>query len=385
MAELQLEVHDLTVHYGQVAAVRDLDLTAADGEVVAVLGPSGCGKSTLLRAIAGLERPTAGKIVLDGRDVTGLRPDQRRIGLMFQDHALFPHRTVRENVGFGPRVQGLPARQVRERVDRLLRLVRLHELADRSATSLSGGEEQRVALARALATEPALLMLDEPLGSLDRALGDELLAELARIVASVGTTVLHVTHDQDEALAVADRVVVMRAGAIVQQGSPDELWRSPRTEFVARFLGLDQVLDAEVRDGTATTVLGRLPVPGVADSRARLVVLPDAIRLVDDASGAGAARAEAGAGAATDPAGTGVRDEAVRFDAEVVGRRFAGDHVRLHVRARGVALSVPVWHGTGPLVDQRVTIELDPAGVRAVAADADDEPAWPAHGSDPDR
>jgi thiamine transport system ATP-binding protein len=350
MAEVQLEVRDLTVRYGDTVAVRDLDLVAADGEVVVVLGPSGCGKSTLLRAIAGLERPTAGRILLDGRDVTDLRPDQRRVGLMFQDHALFPHRTVAENIAFGPRMQRLPADRIRDRVERLLELVRLAPLARREVTSLSGGEQQRVALARALATEPRLLMLDEPLGSLDRALGDELLTEIARIVASVGTTVLHVTHDQDEALAVADRVVVMRAGAIVQQGAPDQLWRSPRTEFVARFLGLDQLLDAEVCDEVATTALGRLPVPGAADGRARLLLLPDAVRLLD---------AEAAETAGVGP-----------LDARVVGRRFAGDHVRLQVRAGGIPLTVPVWHDTGPAVDATVQVVVDPTAVRIVEPDA---------------
>jgi thiamine transport system ATP-binding protein len=356
MAEVQLDVRDLTVHYGEAVAVRDLDLTATDGEVVVVLGPSGCGKSTLLRAIAGLERPTSGRVLLAGRDVTELRPDQRRVGLMFQDHALFPHRTVAENVGFGPRMQRLPAERIRERVDRLLALVRLELLGDREVTSLSGGEQQRVALARALATEPRLLMLDEPLGSLDRALGDELLTEIARIVASVGTTVLHVTHDQDEALAIADRVVVMRAGAIVQQGTPDELWRSPRTEFVARFLGLDQLLDAEVRGAVASTALGPLPVPGAPDGRARLLLLPDAVRL--------AAHEEAAA--AGDAAGKGPPS----LPARVVGRRFAGDHVRLQVRAGGIPLTVPLWRGTGPAVDEEVRVAVDPTAIRIVEPDA---------------
>jgi thiamine transport system ATP-binding protein len=351
MATIQLEVRDLTVRYGATVAVRELDLTAADGEVVVVLGPSGCGKSTLLRAIAGLERPTAGRILLDGRDVTDLRPDRREVGLMFQDHALFPHRSVADNVAFGPRVRGLRPEVVHGRVDRLLRLVRLEEHADRPVTALSGGEQQRVALARALATEPRLLMLDEPLGSLDRALGDELLAELTRIVATVGTTVLHVTHDQDEALAVADRIVVMRAGTIVQEGRPDELWRSPRTEFVARFLGLDQLLDAEIAGGVAVTSLGRVPVPGAPDGRARLLVLPDAVRPLDPT----ASRA----------------DGELPLAARVLGRRFAGDHVRLEVVTDGgMALRVPVWRGDVPAVDDRIDLALDPSGVRLVTPDA---------------
>src|SRR6056297_347920 len=276
-----LDVTSLTVRYDGLTAVDRLDLHAGDGEVVAVLGPSGCGKSTLLRAIAGLERPDGGRITIDGQDVTDVRADRRDVGLMFQDHVLFPHRTVADNVAFGPRMRRMPRRDIDRRVTAVLTLVDLAGAGDRPVTELSGGEQQRVALARAIAPRPRLLMLDEPLGSLDRVLRDRLLAGLPDVFRAIGTTVLYVTHDQQEALALADRVAVMRAGRFVQQGTPTQLWREPRTEFVARFVGLEVVLDADVRDGIATTVLGRLPLPEAPDGTARLVLLPDGLRLVD--------------------------------------------------------------------------------------------------------
>jgi thiamine transport system ATP-binding protein len=352
MATDALELQAVTVVYGDTVAVDGLDLTVADGEIVAVLGPSGCGKSTLLRTVAGLEHPTDGRVLIDGRDVTRLRPDRRGVGLMFQDHALFPHRTVAENVGFGPRMHGTPPSELRERVAQVLALVHLDGFGDRPVTELSGGEQQRVALARALAPDPRILMLDEPLGSLDRALGDQLLDELERVLRELGTSVVYVTHDQDEALAIADRVVVMRAGRILQAGTPDELWRAPATEFVARFLGLEHVLELTVSGGVAAGPLGAVPLPGVRDGDHLAVLLPDALRLVT----ADAPR----------------RDGEVALSGRVVSRRFAGDHVRLRVRTeRGLEVSVPVWRGVGPGVDDDVELAVDPTTIRLVAPDPD--------------
>jgi thiamine transport system ATP-binding protein len=335
---------DVTVRYGSHVAVDHLDLDAGDGEVVAVLGPSGCGKSTLLRAIAGLEPLVDGTIAIDGDDLAGRRPDQRDVGLMCQDHALFPHRTVGDNVAFGPRMRGASRQEVRERVEQVLGLVDLAGFAARRVTELSGGEQQRVALARALAPRPRLLMLDEPLGSLDRTLRDQLLQQLPEVFGRVGCTVLYVTHDQDEALSLADRVAVMRAGRLVQTASPNELWRRPRDRFVAGFLGVDLVLDAEVADGHATTELGRFPVPPrTGHGRVGLAVLPDALRL-----------------ALTRPPA----DHELAIDGRVVGRRFAGDHTVVTVATcRGVELRVPVWRADPPELDEPVTVALDPTRV----------------------
>ena len=353
-----LHIEGLTVSYGPLKAVDDLDLHAEDGEVLSVLGPSGCGKSTLLRAIAGLVRPSAGRIVLEGRDITHLRPDRRDVGLMFQDHALFPHRSVGDNVAFGPRMQGLARSAVAERVAEVLRLVDLDGTQHRAVHELSGGEQQRVALARALAPRPRLLMLDEPLGSLDRVLRDRLLDELPEVFRAAGITVLSVTHDQQEALAVADRVAVMRAGRLVRQDLPHRLWRDPGSEFVARFLGLEQLLDAEVSDGVATTVLGEVPVGDQPDGPARLVLLPDALHLDVDLPGI--------ANGTSGPPLAGT----------VTARRFAGDHVRIEVDCdAGPRLGVPVWRGAGPDPGTRVVLHLDAGAVRVVTPDLGTGPA----------
>jgi thiamine transport system ATP-binding protein len=338
-----LSCREVTVRYGAYVAVDRLELSASDGEVVCVLGPSGCGKSTLLRAIAGLEPLREGTITLDGHDLAGRRPDQRDVGLMFQDHALFPHRSVADNVAFGPRMRGLPRAAVRARVDEVLALVDLAGFGHRRVTELSGGEQQRVALARALAPRPRLLMLDEPLGSLDRSLRDQLLDQLPGVFASAGCTVLYVTHDQDEALSLADRVAVMRAGRLVQTDTPDRLWRRPRDRFVAGFLGIDLVLDADVRGGRAATALGTFGLPDVQDGTTQLAVLPDALRLVG----------------ATPPAG-----HELGVTGKVTGRRFAGDHTVVTVEAAGgPALTVPVWRTAPPEVGDTVTVALDPRRV----------------------
>ncbi len=232
----------------------------ADREVVCVLGPSGSGKSTLLRAIAGLEVPAAGSVRWDGDDLTGIAPHRRHFGLMFQDHALFPHRDVLGNVEFGLRMQHLPAAAVNSEARGALARVGLAGFEHRRVRELSGGEQQRVALARALAPDPRLLMLDEPLGSLDRELRERLAAELRSLFVSLGVTALFVTHDQDEAFALADRVVVMRAGRIEQVGPPEEVWRRPATEFTARFLGFANVVDVE-SSPTASTRRGECSRP----------------------------------------------------------------------------------------------------------------------------
>jgi thiamine transport system ATP-binding protein len=242
-----LRVEDLSLRFGPTAALDGVTLEVADAEVVAVLGQSGAGKSTLLRVVAGLEAPDRGRVLLDGRDLARVPPHRRGIGLVFQDHALFPHRHVAGNVGFGLRMHGAPRERMDARVRELLELVGLAGFEERSVATLSGGEQQRVALARALAPEPRVLLLDEPLGSLDRRLRDRLLADLARLFAELRVTALYVTHDQAEAFALGHRVAVMRAGRIVQVGTPDELWGRPADEDVARFLGLSILDGAAVR------------------------------------------------------------------------------------------------------------------------------------------
>jgi ABC-type Fe3+/spermidine/putrescine transport system ATPase subunit len=230
-----LEVRGLTKRFGEVTAVADFSLAVADGETVALLGPSGCGKTTVLRMIAGLEQPDAGQVLLAGRDATDWPPERRGVGLVFQSYALFPHLSVGANVAYGLRFRRGVDRVAR--VEELLSLVGLSGYERRKPHQLSAGQQQRVALARALAPEPGILLLDEPLSALDAALRKELRAELRALLGKLGMTALYVTHDQEEALALADRVAVMREGRLDQVAPPAELYARPRTPFVAAFLG----------------------------------------------------------------------------------------------------------------------------------------------------
>jgi thiamine transport system ATP-binding protein len=241
-----LLVENATVRFGGTTALDDVTLEVGDGEVLTVLGPSGSGKTTLLRVVAGLQRLDAGRVVLDGRDLACVPPHRRGIGLVFQDHALFHHRDVAGNVAFGPRMQGKRQREIDARVRELLELVGLGGFERRSVATLSGGEQQRVALARALAPEPRILLLDEPLGSLDRRLRDRLLDDLGRLFAEVRVTAAYVTHDQSEAFALGDRVAVLRAGRLVQVGTPDDLWARPADADLAWFLGLRSLADGSI-------------------------------------------------------------------------------------------------------------------------------------------
>jgi thiamine transport system ATP-binding protein len=253
-----LRAEDIRVGYDGTAALDGASLELADGETVALLGPSGSGKTTLLRVLAGLETPASGSVTLDGEDLAGVPPHRRRIGLMFQEHVLFPHLDVAGNVGFGLRMARLPRRRIAARVDELLELVGLPGTGGRAVQTMSGGEQQRVALARALAPEPRALLLDEPLGSLDGPLRERLLDDLRAVFDRIGLTVLYVTHDVGEAFALGHRVALLRSGRVVQVGTADELWSRPCDEWAARFLGIRNVV--------------------VADGR-RVVVRPEAVRV----------------------------------------------------------------------------------------------------------
>jgi thiamine transport system ATP-binding protein len=270
-----LSVRDLTVRFEETVAVEHVSLELPAGEVLAVLGPSGCGKSTLLRAVAGLELLDGGSVAYDGRDLAAVPTHRRGFALMFQDGQLFPHQSVAGNVGYPLRLRRRPRAEVARRVEELLELVGLPGLGERSTTHLSGGERQRVALARALAVEPRLLLLDEPLSALDRGLRERLAHDLRDILVTGGTTALLVTHDQEEAFAVADRMALMREGRVVQVGTVDEVWRAPADAEAARFLGYATVLDGEA----ARRVLeaGRAPRTGapVALRRSALRQQPD--------------------------------------------------------------------------------------------------------------
>ena len=260
-----LRLQDVRKNYGHVVAVAGVDLTVEQGEFFTLLGPSGSGKTTLLRLIAGFERPDSGKIELGGHDVTSLPPHLRQTNTVFQDYALFPHMTVAENIGYGLRIKRVPGAERRKRVERALDMVRLTGLDKRRPNQLSGGQRQRVALARAVVNEPEVLLLDEPLGALDLKLRQEMQIELKQIQKEVGITFVYVTHDQEEALTMSDRMAVMANGQIEQIGPPVEVYEKPATEFVAGFIGISNVL---LRDGV------------------RFVVRPEKIRMLAEGESA---------------------------------------------------------------------------------------------------
>ena len=277
-----LEIVDLHKTYpGPTVALQGVSLAVDPGEIVCLLGPSGCGKTTLLRVVAGLEQPDRGQVTLRGQDLTHVPVHRRGFGFMFQDYALFPHRTVAENIAFGLRMAGWDRSRRTARVAAMLDLVNLPGYDDRTIFALSGGERQRVALARSLAPGPELLMLDEPLGSLDRGLREELLEELRAVLRQTGVTALYVTHDQDEAMALGDRIAIMRAGQIEQIGAPEAVYRSPQTTFAARFLGFSNILPARRHEqGQTSTPIGIFPLTFPAGSAdAGLLIRPEAARL----------------------------------------------------------------------------------------------------------
>jgi ABC-type Fe3+/spermidine/putrescine transport system ATPase subunit len=257
-----LEISKVHKAFDQVRALQDVTLTLDEGQILCLLGPSGCGKTTLLRIVAGLETADMGYVRFAGRDLAGIAPHQRDFGLMFQEFALFPHKNVKQNVAFGLRMR--QESKVKSRITELLALVGLAGFEDRDVSSLSGGERQRVALARSLAPRPRLLMLDEPLGALDRTLRERLMLEIRQILKEVGLTAIYVTHDQTEAFAVADRVVVMDRGRIEQDSTPEQLYRHPATSIVAEFLGFANLFEAIfLADNLIKTSLGTWSIDSI--------------------------------------------------------------------------------------------------------------------------
>jgi ABC-type Fe3+/spermidine/putrescine transport system ATPase subunit len=256
-----LDVQHIYKDYEAKPLLRDISFSLDTGETICLLGASGSGKSTLLRIIAGLEEPKSGSIFFDGQDMTSTPPHLRDFGLVFQDHALFPHLNVNDNVGFGLKMRRLPPAEAAERVANSLELVNLAGFGERAVTELSGGEQQRVALARALAIRPRLLMFDEPLGALDRALREEVLNELRSILHHTDIPAIYVTHDQEEAFAIADRILILHDGEIVRGGTPEDVWANPGSAFVAGFLGLGNLLEGTYLGGARVrTRLGELVV-----------------------------------------------------------------------------------------------------------------------------
>jgi putative spermidine/putrescine transport system ATP-binding protein len=333
---------DLRRVYGEVAALDGLTLHIEPGEFVALLGPSGCGKTTALRCLAGLEDPDSGSIEVGGRDLTRVPTNKRDLGMVFQAYSLFPHMTARQNIAFGLELRGRDKAARRARASQMLDLVGLEAHADKYAHQLSGGQQQRVALARALAIEPQVLLLDEPLSALDAKVRTQLRDEIRRIQLEVGTTTLFVTHDQEEALAVADRVGVMSFGRLEQIAAPAELYTSPATPFVADFVGQANRLPARVEGGTAHVLGGHVPLlPGSASG-------PEAVVLV---------RPE---GVLIEHAGDGT--------AQVVSASFLGGHGQVITRIPdGSLVTVQVENTRVTTFHPGDAVRLSPRGDAALA------------------
>ena len=279
VAEVLVRLQGVRKRYGTTVALDGVDLEVHRGEFFSLLGPSGCGKTTLLRLLAGFETPDAGRIEIGGRDMARVPPYERPVNTVFQNYALFPHMTVEANIAFGLRMKGLPPEAIREKVAWALELVGLLGLEKRYPRELSGGQKQRVALARALVLEPQVLLLDEPLSALDARLRQDLRVELMQLQRRLGTTFIFVTHDQEEALVMSDRIAVMRSGRIEQVGLPDEVYERPKTRFVAAFLGRSNFLPARPHPLGAETPLGPLRLKAPLAREALLAIRPEKIRL----------------------------------------------------------------------------------------------------------
>ncbi|MGL4290922.1 MAG: ABC transporter ATP-binding protein [Phreatobacter sp.] len=346
-----LNIDSLSKFYGGFTALDNVSLAVRRGEFLTLLGPSGSGKTTLLMSIAGFVQPDRGDILLDGRSIGHLPPEQRNFGMVFQGYALFPHMTVQDNVAFPLKVRKRPAAEIKDKVDAALDLVQLASRADRYPRQLSGGQQQRVALARAMVFTPHLLLLDEPLSALDKKLRAELQEELKRLHKRVGLTFIYVTHDQDEALSMSDRIVVMRDGKVVQQGSPGELYDRPATCFVADFLGKSNFLRGKVESHAAGGFV--LAHQGVRIAQA----CPQDERPAVGADVVIALRPEkiviAGAAAASDNLLKGIVSE----------WNYFGSQFRLVVETLefgAIAMVIPTWkYGEPPVAGQPVTIGWD--------------------------
>lgn len=280
---IALNVEQITKSFINNKVLKGVSFDVAEGEVIALLGPSGCGKSTLLFLIAGLEKPDQGAISWQGHDLSGIPSHQRDFGLMFQDYALFPHMNVVENIAFGLQMDGKEQQFIRDRVSEVLDLVNLRGYEQREISTLSGGEAQRVALARALAPQPVLLMLDEPLGSIDRTLRERLLTELGHILRQLRQTAIYVTHDQEEAFAISDRVVLLRDGYVEQIGEPQSIYQRPSSRFVAEFLGLTNFIPGTVKtslgEPIVSTSIGDFPINSGYQGKVTILLHPNGVTL----------------------------------------------------------------------------------------------------------
>jgi spermidine/putrescine transport system ATP-binding protein len=388
----QLNLRSLVKRFGDAVAVDELDLEIGAGEFFSLLGASGCGKTTTLRMIAGFERPDGGRILLDGQDLTDVSPHRRPVNTVFQSYALFPFLDARENVAFGLKYHQVTKQEQRRRVDRALALVQMDALASRKPHQLSGGQQQRVALARALVLEPTVLLLDEPMGALDAKLRKQLQIELRSLQRTVGTTFVYVTHDQEEALTMSDRLAVLRDGRLMQVGTPSEVYSRPANAYVAGFLGTANLLDTLVTDvagGLATCRVGEvdLLVPAAEASsrgaKVSLVVRPERITLEPSAPAGPADGATAGGMTAGGLTAGGMTAGGVnRLPGRVEHTTFRGAQTQVVVALAGCTLvadvanahgEVPEWLSEG----RHVWACIAPDAIRVLPSPTSDEPPAP--------
>ncbi len=340
-----LVLDNLQKSFGAVQVVKDFNMSIDKGEFVSFLGPSGCGKTTVLRMIAGFETPTGGALTINGKDQTSLKPNQRNIGMVFQAYALFPNMTVHDNVAFGMKVAGKPKAEIDARVKEMLALIHLGHLADRFPYQMSGGQQQRVALARALAVKPQVLLLDEPLSALDAKIRVSLREEIRAIQRQLGITTIFVTHDQEEALSISDRIVVMNAGKADQIGTPFEIYNTPATRFVASFVGTLNLIEAKVIDPDSNRIQ-------IGDQGVTLKQSVQAYKAGDTVQLA--LRPEAGSlaeGARSDTALTG----------QVVSAHFLGSVIRTRMNVGGNVISFDMFNSPGvtpPAAGETVTLRF---------------------------
>jgi putative spermidine/putrescine transport system ATP-binding protein len=349
MSEEFLRIEKLVKSFGGNPVVKGVDLSFNKGEFVSLLGPSGCGKTTILRMIAGFETPNSGTITVEGTDLTALKPNQRNIGMVFQAYALFPNMNVADNIGFGLRIAGMPKPQREARVEEMLKLIGLTGLGKRFPFELSGGQQQRVALARALAPSPRMLLLDEPLSALDAKIRVSLREQIREIQRELGITTVFVTHDQEEALSISDRIVVLSAGNVEQFGTPFEIYNRPQTRFVATFVGQINTLDATVTDaerkavqiGSATVTIPALPAGARNGQTIALTMRPEAVSLSD------------------------VTGRDIQLEGKIAEVSFLGSVIRLKVDLGGNAISLDTFN------DQRTPPPAHGAPVRLGIASSD--------------
>jgi spermidine/putrescine transport system ATP-binding protein len=372
MARGEIELTKLTKKFAEVTAVDGIDLHVPAGEFFSLLGPSGCGKTTTLRMIAGFEQPTSGEILLDGTDVAYTPPHQRNVNTVFQNYALFPHLNVYDNIAFGLKRAKRPKSEIRERVGKALELVQLSGYEKRKSSQLSGGQQQRVALARALVLNPAVLLLDEPLGALDAKLRKALQIELKALQQEVGITFLYVTHDQEEALTMSDRLAVMNAGHVEQVGAPQEVYEDPETLFVADFLGVSNLMEARVVSASPSackvTVDGyELETRGTdrdVTGEAKIVIRPERIELEDHGAPSGANRIP----------GMVERLVYVGSAVQVIVHAATGETLQALVQNKGASL--PFEQGTP------VQLHLPPDALRVLPSGIGDAPSLKAEEGD---